>query len=73
MNKRDEAKATWAAAGLNEQGVAAIHQWIDELYSHIEAAPGRWAAYERFARYEGSDPMGSVSLLNSAVKETAKA
>ena len=69
---KENAKKTWETAGLNEQGTAAVHAWIDKLYSNIAAAPGRWDAFGKFAAYEGSDPMGSVGLLKSAVDQTSR-
>lgn len=74
MSKIDtgKAKASWSAAGLNAQGTAAVGAWIDKLAANIDAGQGRWDAYTKFAFYGGSDPMGSVSLLKSAMDQTSK-
>jgi hypothetical protein len=69
---KSEAKKTWESAGLNKQGAAAVNSWIDTLIDNIEANPGRFDAYKKFAYYKGSDPMGSVHLLKGAVDQTSK-
>lgn len=72
MSKIDtaKAKASWTTAGLNDAGIAAIGTWIDQLAANIEKGQGRWDAFAKFATYEGSDPMGSVQLLKSAMDQT---
>ena len=65
-----KAKETWTTAGLNEQGLIAINAWIDQLAANVENGKGRWDAFAKFAIYEGSDPMGSVQLLKSAMDQT---
>ena len=74
MKKIDTAKAkeSWASAGLNAQGIAAIGAWIDKLAANVEAGRGKWDAYAKFAFYEDSDPMGSVQLLKAAMDQTSK-
>jgi hypothetical protein len=68
----ERAKRSWGAAGLTEQGIHAVNAWIDALAANVIAGHGRWDAFARFATYEGSDPMGSVKLLKSAVEQTSK-
>lgn len=71
MINAEKAKQTWKSAGLNAQGEAAVHAWIDQLAANINANPGRWGAYESMA-YCTADVMGSVQVLKSAVDQTSK-
>jgi hypothetical protein len=68
----NKAKASWDAAGLNDQGKAAIYAWIEKLADNIEAGHGRWDAYASNAYYTGTDKMGSVGLLKAAAEQTSK-
>lgn len=67
----EKAKLSWKSAGLNAQGEAAVHSWIDKLAANVNGNPGRWGAYASLA-YCNSDVMGSVQLLKSAVEQTRK-
>ena len=71
MINTEKAKLSWKSAGLNAQGEAAVHAWIDQLAANVNGNPGRWSAYVDMA-YCTSDVMGSVQLLKSAVEQTSK-
>lgn len=67
----EKAKLSWKSAGLNAQGEAAVHAWIDQLAANINANPGRWGAYARMA-YCTPDVIGSIRSLKSAAEQTSK-
>ncbi len=71
MNK-EAAKKSWEKAGMTDEGLSVVCSWIDRLAYNIENGGGRWDSYWRFGFCFVSDPQGSLSLLNDAVKQTSK-
>jgi len=66
------AKESWNAAGLSAQGRAIVDGWIEKLAANIQAHPGKFDAYARYAYCIGKDYKGLLQLLKSAVEETSK-